>query len=311
MVKYKSIFPDGKAVDAALTVAANIEEHREGSGTKFLKDDFTWAEPAAPSLIFGTTSGTACEGNDARLSDDRTPLAHTDSSHTGTAKRNYAGGVAGVDAGKALIYEHLPACMKEYHLTGKYLDGTDNPDVWFPISAGTGSVVYASRFLTLTSSSADTSANRAVIDQTKFPIAGKFIEVTARLGAMVDGAGGARRCVVGFQSGFNEYKGTARATFYSYNGIWRVGYPAQEVLLTALPLGRNLQAGDIITVRLDRQEGSSVIDIARYYVNGEKQYETTTIPTEDVYAGIGVFNTVETTTAFSVAIDYFGCKFVP
>ena len=46
------------------------------------------------------------------------PLAHTDSSHTGTAKRNYAGGVAGVDAGKALIYEHLPACMKEYHPDG-------------------------------------------------------------------------------------------------------------------------------------------------------------------------------------------------
>jgi len=76
MVKYKSTFPDGEAVDAALTVAAKIEEHRQGSGTKFLKDDFTWAEPAAPSLTFGTTSGTACEGNDARLSDDRTPKAH-------------------------------------------------------------------------------------------------------------------------------------------------------------------------------------------------------------------------------------------
>lgn len=77
MVKYKSKFPDGEAVDAALTVAANIEEHRDGSGTKFLKDDFSWAEPAAPSLTFGTTSGTACEGNDARLSNDRTPLAHS------------------------------------------------------------------------------------------------------------------------------------------------------------------------------------------------------------------------------------------
>ena len=32
MVKYKSTFPDGEAVDAALTVAAKIEEHRQGWG---------------------------------------------------------------------------------------------------------------------------------------------------------------------------------------------------------------------------------------------------------------------------------------
>lgn len=47
------------------------------------------------------------------------------------------------------------------------------------------------------------------------------------------------------------------------------------------------------------------------YVNGRKQYESLTIPTVDCYAGIGVFSDADTTTAASIAIDYFGVKYVP
>jgi len=221
-------------------------------------------------------------------------------------------GTAGLYACKTILNEHRPVCTKEYHLTGKYLDGADNPDVWFPIpGAGGGTVVYASRFLTLTSGTGTVSASRCVIDQAKFPITGNFIEVTCKIGAMVGGAGGIRRCAIGFQSVFSSYVWSDRASFFSYNGSWRIGYPGQDVLLTALPLGRDLVSGDICTVRLDRQEGSSNIDIARFYVNGQKQYETTGIPTEDCYAGIGVFSDADTTTAASIAIDYFGVKYVP
>jgi len=77
MATYKSSFADGEAVDAALTVAANIDATREGIGTKFLRDDLTWEEPpGSGSVTYGTTAGTACEGNDSRLSDARTAIAH-------------------------------------------------------------------------------------------------------------------------------------------------------------------------------------------------------------------------------------------
>ena len=55
-----------------------------GTGTKYLKDDLTWDTPAGTGgVTFGTTAGTACEGNDSRLSDARTPSLHA-VSHKGT-----------------------------------------------------------------------------------------------------------------------------------------------------------------------------------------------------------------------------------
>ncbi len=230
--------------------------------------------------------------------------------------RGGEGGTAGLYDCKTILNEHRPVCTKEYHLTGKYLDGADNPDVWFPIvGAGGGSVVYNDRYLTLTSGTGEVSATRCVIDQTKFKIAGKFIEVTCRIGVSVIGTGGIGRFVTfGFQPVFSRYYGNSedRATFIrSGSGQWLIGAKENVVFLSSLPLGRSLVSGDICTVRLDRQEGSSNIDIVRFYVNGQKQYETTNIPEADCYAGIGVFSDAETTTATSIAIDYFGVKFVP
>jgi len=232
--------------------------------------------------------------------------------------KNVPGAVAGIyNPCRTMLNEHRPVCTKEYHLTGKYLDGADNPDVWFPIpGGGGGTVVYDDRFLTLTSGTlAGSSATRCVIDQTKFPIAGNFIEVTCRIGASVNGAGGSFRIVsIGFQTAFSAFSGTAadRATFFrDAAGGWGIGYKGGSFLVTSGPLGRNITTGDILTIRLDRREGSSNIDIARFYVNGQKQYETLNIPTADCYAGIGVFSDANTTTAASIAIDYFGVKFVP
>lgn len=230
--------------------------------------------------------------------------------------RNEPGGTAGLYDCKTILNEHRPVCTKEYHLVGKYLDGADNPDVWFPIpAAGGGTIVYSDRFLTLTSGTGVASATRCVIDQTKFPITGNFIEVTCRIGTSVNGVGGSLRAVsIGFQTAFSAFSGPSqdRAIFYrDGNGYWAVGYTGGSVLMSALPLGRNLASGDIITIRLDRREGSPNIDIARFYVNGQKQYETLNIPTADCYAGIGIFSDINTTTPTSISIDYFGVKFVP
>ena len=216
---------------------------------------------------------------------------------------------------KTILNEHRPVCTKEYHLTGKYLDGADNPDVWFPIPGdGGGTVVYDSRFLTLTSGTGAVSATRWVIDQTKFPITGNFIEVTCRIGAYVAGEGGFRIVAIGFQPAFSAYNPTDRAMFYGVDGEWYIGFAGPTnayIKLSTLPLGRNLQTGDICTVRLYRREGSPNIDIAGFYVNGQKQYETLNIPEQSCYAGIGVYTEVTATTATSIAIDYFGVKYVP
>lgn len=222
-------------------------------------------------------------------------------------------GTAGLYACKTILNEHRPVCTKEYHLVGKYLDGADNPDVWFPIpGGGGGTVVYDNRFLTLTSGTlAGSSATRCVIDQTKFPINGNFLEVTCKIGSVVNGAGGQRIACFGFAPAFNSLPISNRALFLRSGNVWYCAYASQAVAVSSLPLGRNLQSGDICTVRLDRQEGSSNIDIVRFYVNGQKQYETTNIPAENCYTGIGVFTDADTTTAMSIAIDYFGVKFVP
>lgn len=227
------------------------------------------------------------------------------------ATRNQPSGIAGLYACKTILNEHRPVCSKEYNLTGKYLDGADNPDVWYPIAAGTGTVVYATRYLTITSSTGGVAANRAVIDQTVFPITGNFEEVTCKIGTVVSGTGGVRNIAIGFQSAFSSFQSSNRATFYNNGTAWYVGYNGGSKAVSTLPLGRDLTSGDIVTVRLDRQEGSSNIDIVRFYVNGQKQYETTAIPAANCYAGIGVFNDASTTSAMSIAIDYFGCKYVP
>lgn len=230
-----------------------------------------------------------------------------------------ANAVAGIyNPCKTLLNEHRPVCTKEYHLVGKYLDGAENPDVWFAVpGAGGGTVVYSTRYLTLTSGTgAANSASRCVIDQTKFKINGNFAEVTCRIGAYTEGVGGTRRYAsFGFQPAFSSFYGggTDRATFLLNRlGSWYIGTKSgYSVPVTSLPIGRELQSGDICTVRLDRQEGSSNIDIARFYINGQKQYETEDIPTVDCYAGIGAFSDADTTTATSIAIDYFGVRYVP
>lgn len=216
---------------------------------------------------------------------------------------------------KTLYNEHRPVCTKEYHLVGKYLDGADNPDVWFPIKGvgANASVSYANRVLSINSGNGAVSASRCVIDQTKFPITSNFLEVTCEIDNIGRGEGGSRKSFVGFQSAFSTSIGVARCGFeLNGSGADYCIVGIRNKALTGCAMGRNLQSGDIVTVRLGRQEGSSNIDIARLYVNGQKQYEDTTIPTENVYAGIGAFaeNSL-VDVGCSLGIKYFGVRYVP
>ncbi len=235
-----------------------------------------------------------------------------------------ANAVAGIyNPCKTLLNEHRPVCTKEYHLVGKYLDGANNPDVWFPIKgAGTGAFVeYLDRELKLNSGSGMESASRCVIisasrcviDQAKFPITGGFLEVTCEIASLNNGEGGSRYFIIGFKSAFSDSAGFERACFL-FNGSqnkWSFAFNGGTSNLVNAPLGRELQAGDIVTVRLDRIEGSPNINIARFYVNGQKQYETVNIPIEGVYAGIGAFASSLTDVGCEIGISYFGVKYSP
>ena len=217
---------------------------------------------------------------------------------------------------KTIFNEHRPVCTKEYHLIGKYLDGAENPDVWYPIKgAGTGaSVAYLDRELKLNCGSGMISASRCVIDQTKFPILGNFLEVTCEIGSFDVGEGGARRAAIGFQPAFSGYSSanSDRATIVHDSSGWNFCGRTEFIKTIACPIARELQTGDIVTIRLDRQEGSSDIDIARFYVNGQKQWETLGVPTANVYAGLGVFATNSLVdVGMQLGIKYFGVRYSP
>jgi hypothetical protein len=219
-------------------------------------------------------------------------------------------GVAGIyNPCKTLVDEHMSACLIEYNLYGGFLDGTYNPDSWYPID-GNGSVSYSSRVLTLSTLTGVTAAARCVIDQTQFGIASNYLAVICRIDALATGAGGVRSTVIGFQSAFSGLQSAQRAIFYcDSSGNWYCAYNGGAVALTGLSVGRNLQAGDTVEVRLCRIEGSANIDKICFYVNNAKQYETTNIPTSNMYAGVGTYGDSSVTTARTIGISYFGLKY--
>ena len=67
--------PDDNTDLNASTTAHGLCPKGTNTGTQFLKDDLTWDTPAG-TVTYGVTAGTACEGNDPRLSDTRVPIAH-------------------------------------------------------------------------------------------------------------------------------------------------------------------------------------------------------------------------------------------
>jgi hypothetical protein len=128
----------------------------------------------------------------------------------------------------------------------------------------------------------------------------------------VIGTGGSRITAFGFASAFSAFPSSERAIFFrDAVGNTYIAYKGGSVATTTLPIARNITTGDIITVRLDRVEGQADINIARFYINGQKQYETLNIPIVSVYGGIGVYGDASVTTARQFKTDYVSFKYVP
>ena len=241
--------------------------------------------------------------------------SHDNTYHTGSASRGGALGVGGIDSSKVLLSEHRGVCLQEFSINGQQLQvtGFRDVDMWTLLTTTPASNSYSNRTLLIKSGAGAITAARAVVPYTH-AINSKLLEATFGYSGHVNGEGGTRRNFLGFASSFAAFPDIQRVGFSRDNTndisyIVYGGLTGLSVRVDTLPIGRNLQATDILTVRLETTEAGSSINIARFYVNGVKQFETTSIPTIPVYVGCGVYNIDAAVTVDSeMSINYFGFK---
>lgn len=98
--------------------------------------------PNATALVLGTTAGTACEGNDPRLSDSRVPLAHTHATNKLLQLNTHE--AADTDSSLTAIHHTLgtgafQAAVGNHTHSG--FEATQTPVTQAEAEAGTGTVV--------------------------------------------------------------------------------------------------------------------------------------------------------------------------
>jgi len=240
----------------------------------------------------------------------------TDSHIQNLIARNEPDGVAGLYACKTILNEHRPACTGELAFYGKALNPSNDADIWSSV-LGNGTASYSTRVLTLTAVAGSAITCRCVIPTT-YPYNSNYLEFDCRFQGWTVGAGATEglTAFLGFANSFaGDYtvnkagfrlKADGHTYLYTANAS-----PGTEVLLSNQGLGRDLQAGDICSVRLDRVEGNSNINVTRWYVNGQKQYESLTYPVANMYAGIGIYEAAEATDNSTLRVSYIGFKGVP
>ena len=240
---------------------------------------------------------------------------HNDDYHTGSAQRAEALGVAGLDASNVGLAVHRDVCLQEFYLNGKQLGLTDyrDDDMWNIMALSPASSAYATRVLTLKSGTGAITAGRVGIPYA-LSMTDHFLEVTFGYAGYVNGEGGQRNNFLGFASSLATFPTTQCIGFSrdNTNDISYIVYGStalQTVALTTLPIGRNLQATDFITIRLYTSEAGTAINTANFYINGALQFTTTSIPTVSVYSGFGVYNVDDAvTTQSELGINYFSFK---
>lgn len=84
-----------------------------------------WQAVAAKvAAMFGTTAGTICQGNDARLSDARTPTAHKGSHETGGGDALTARGIGGLPDTEDLVETAIAYNSSSLSHSGQVVDCT-------------------------------------------------------------------------------------------------------------------------------------------------------------------------------------------
>jgi len=125
----------------ATTTRPGLCPKGENTGTKYLRDDLSWQiPPGSGGVEFGTTAGTACEGNDARLSDARDPNSHAvshKSTGTDSIKLDELAAPDDITDLNATTLVH-GLCPKLSGTSTEYLDGSG---AWSTPAGGSGTSI--------------------------------------------------------------------------------------------------------------------------------------------------------------------------
>ncbi|MCK9328220.1 MAG: hypothetical protein M0P69_22175, partial [Bacteroidales bacterium] len=149
----------------------------------------------ADDIADGTTNKAYTSTEQAKLSGIEGGATNI-ADYRNTATTN---GVAGIyNPCKTLVDEHIPSCVVHYEFFGSVLDGSYNPDSWYPIN-GNGSVSYNSRVLSYSTLTGVSASARTVIDQETFSMSRNYLSFTVKIDSMATGAGGTRNTAIGFQ----------------------------------------------------------------------------------------------------------------
>jgi len=155
-----------------------------------------------------------------------------------------------------------------------------------------------------------------------FPSGENLYEVNALVHSVTVGTGNGY-LFAGMAQGLATFDPTASqnwAGFYvTEDGISKCGIDCsgyQKIYTVSSALGRNVQAGDMLTVRLFRLEGSIDIDSVSFYVNGQRLFTMrgtalSYIPDVAMYPGFGAYARGLLSAEFSMEIRASTIRYMP
>lgn len=221
---------------------------------------------------------------------------HNDKAHVSDAKRASPGGVAGLYSCETLLHKNRNPIMESYAASQVTASAG-----FTSVSSGAGGYMNSSSPYSMYVYAGVTPGDNArVVIPYRFKIGGNFMDESIVLQGFDEGIGDGCLLFAGFaQSGvdidvwanqnligwFCEDDGEwFHGVFNAVSGQW--GSPTVD-------LGRQVQAGDMLTTRLYRKEGISNIDSWAFYVNGLRvayaESDTANMPMVNMYPIFGAY----------------------
>lgn len=190
-------------------------------------------------------------------------------------------------------------------LCGSLINPATEPNFW-GTAGNAGTSTYNAGELTLSSVATGSSE---IVASHRQPIqtSQKYVCYTAKITKIVKGTGQYRYLILGFANNLNSSPAAERACFMFENDIWYCSYYDGSKPMLSLPYGKELQAGDVVNVVIDRTHETYNSDVILYYVNNELIYVNEKVPTVDVFARMSVHVSYGTSSC-QIASDYISIE---
>ena len=226
--------------------------------------------------------------------------------------------VAGLYACQTLLHENHPAGIESYNFHQIH---STLGNMGAKLGAG-GYSNQTSPYSMRVISGATAGDGARVIVPYAFPSGGNLYEVSVLVHSVTVGTGNGY-LFAGMAQGLNIFDPTQFqnwAGFYvTEDGISKCGIDCwgyQKIYTVSSALGRNVQAGDMLTVRLFRLEGSIDIDSVSFYVNGQRLFTMrgtalSYIPDAAMYPGFGAYARGLLSAEFAMTIRDCTVRYIP